>query len=81
MVRLADGVDVGEVHELDLTLRVVLWALAPSTSGPVGDGRGIGPGVDDQDFLRRRNKIVRKWAKDIRLQVHSWLTDATKIKT
>lgn len=52
MVRLADGVDVGEIHELYLTLRVVLWALTPSPSGPVGDSRGVGPGVDNQDFLQ-----------------------------
>ena len=48
---LADGVDVGQVHELDVALRVILRKLASAATGSVGHGRRITPRIHDQHFL------------------------------
>ena len=45
---LADAVNVGEVHELYLSVGVVLGALHPPAPSPVAHGRGVAPGVHYQ---------------------------------
>ena len=45
---LPDAVDVGQVHELDLRVEVILRALHPAPSGPVTHRSGVTPRVHDQ---------------------------------
>ena len=48
---LADAVDVGEVHELDLRVEVVLGALHAASPGSVADRCGVTPRVHNEHPL------------------------------
>lgn len=54
MEALADGVDVGQAHELHLAVGIVFGALAAASLGPVGHGRRVRPRVQDQHLALGR---------------------------
>ena len=47
---LADAVDVGQVHELDLGVEVVLGTLHPAAPRAVAHGRSVAPRVHDENL-------------------------------